>query len=701
MTSDVNIVVGIKGNISGAKTIKRSLDDIDKSANKATNQTKKFDDQIKKTSNTARLFGRALGAIGGIIIVRTLGRMADEFTVLDTSIKNVTDTTQEYDRVFNSLFAIAQENGDVFSGLANTYQKLNVSLEDSVKNSIDLTKVTEILSRGFAASGTNAQTAAGASLQLTQGLATNFKAAGQELNSIIEGAPLLAKAIAIQLGGKGATDLKKFAEAGTLTAQSFLEALIAAEDMVKEFEIPSTIGRSIQRVRNQFLKLTGESETLRAISIGVGEGFDFVARNMATIFKVMAVGFGAFAGYILATKGVAAAFAIATTATATFNAVLLANPLGLFVAALAAVGVAAYVFKDDIYAALISPIAELILFVDEAIRKLREFKNFAVDGIAAASIGIQNKVGLIDDDIAQSALSELGGETKGFFDADALRAKAAGQVEALKNKDRPDPTNLFKPSGTGGGDGGGGSTSDAKKTAKELERIIKNTRSEQETLIARIDQLNSLQGFAKTATEVEAIDRALAVANQELLTASTNIPGLEDGFSKLRDSAQEFADTAGDAFGEIITGASSAKDAISNLLRSTASNLASEGFSGLVGGLLNGFGGKGGGILGGIGSLFGFNSGGDMMLGGNGGIDNNVLSLNGSPIANTSRGETMAIRPAGVGGNSGGGGVVVNQTINVSTGVSETVQAELVAFLPVIEQTVKAGVAADKQRGIS
>ena len=554
MTSDVNIVVGIKGNMSGAKTIKRGLDDIDKSANKVTRQTQKLDNQMKKTNRTALLFGRALGAIGGVVIVRALGKISDEFTVLDTSIRNVTDTSEEYDRVSNSLFKTAQENGDVFSGLAATYQKLNVSLSDSVKNSIDLTKVTEILSRGFAASGTNAQTSAGASLQLTQGLATNFKAAGQELNSIIEGAPLLAKAIAIQLGGKGATDLKKFAEQGTLTAQSFLEALIAAEGMVKEFEIPTTIGRSIQRVRNQFVKLTGESETMRAAAIGVAEGFDFVARNMGTMFKIMAVGFGAFAGYSMAVKILSINFTALAGAVTGFNLALLVNPIGLFIGAVAAAGVAAYVFKDDIYAAMITPLTELILFVDEAIRKLREFKNFAKDGLAAATIGTLNAVGLISDDMAQDELSQLGGATEGFFDADALRAKAAGKVESLKGK--PRASNPFVPKGGGSTGSSGGSAADAKKTAKELERIIKSTRSEQETLLQRVRELDALKSFATTAEQVSAIDRALAVANFELETASTLIPGMEDKFKDLRDSVDSFGDSAGDAFGSIITGAS-------------------------------------------------------------------------------------------------------------------------------------------------
>jgi hypothetical protein len=63
--------------------------------------------------------------------------------------------------------------------------------------------------------------------------------------------------------------------------------------------------------------------------------------------------------------------------------------------------------------------------------------------------------------------------------------------------------------------------------------------------------------------------------------------------------------------------------------------------------------GEGGGGF----KLPGFASGGSMVLGGNGGIDKNVLSMNGRPIARVSRGEHMTItNPAlskvGVGGGA-------------------------------------------------
>jgi uncharacterized phage protein gp47/JayE len=48
---------------------------------------------------------------------------------------------------------------------------------------------------------------------------------------------------------------------------------------------------------------------------------------------------------------------------------------------------------------------------------------------------------------------------------------------------------------------------------------------------------------------------------------------------------------------------------------------------------------------------------------------------------------------------SSGSGVVVNQTINISTGVQQTVRAEIQSLLPQISNAAKAAVIDAKRRG--
>jgi hypothetical protein len=59
--------------------------------------------------------------------------------------------------------------------------------------------------------------------------------------------------------------------------------------------------------------------------------------------------------------------------------------------------------------------------------------------------------------------------------------------------------------------------------------------------------------------------------------------------------------------------------------------------------------------------------------------------------------------PDGVSGtvipSGAGGGVVVNQTINLSAGVSQTVRAEVMGMLPQIQEASKAAVIDARRRG--
>lgn len=69
-----------------------------------------------------------------------------------------------------------------------------------------------------------------------------------------------------------------------------------------------------------------------------------------------------------------------------------------------------------------------------------------------------------------------------------------------------------------------------------------------------------------------------------------------------------------------------------------------------------------GSIISGLGSIFGFANGGSFEIGGNGGRDNNVLSINGEPAARVSKGETVTVTP-----NGGGGERPIQVVFNVST----------------------------------
>jgi hypothetical protein len=145
-----------------------------------------------------------------------------------------------------------------------------------------------------------------------------------------------------------------------------------------------------------------------------------------------------------------------------------------------------------------------------------------------------------------------------------------------------------------------------------------------------------------------------------------------------------------DAFMGIVDGTSSAKDAF----RSMAAEVIKELYRVLVVqqmvGQLGSATSAGTGLLGGIGRLFGMRAmGGPVTSGqpymvGERGPEIIVPSRNGSVVPNN---------------QLGGGGVTVNQTINITTGVQQTVRAEIRSLMPQIADSAKAAVLDARRRG--
>ena len=147
-----------------------------------------------------------------------------------------------------------------------------------------------------------------------------------------------------------------------------------------------------------------------------------------------------------------------------------------------------------------------------------------------------------------------------------------------------------------------------------------------------------------------------------------------------------------DALVDVTMGTASAKDAFKAMARSIISDLIRIQIQkNITGQIAAGMGGGGGsGIFSSIGKFFGgfFADGGRPPR--------NKVSVVGE------RGAELFV-PDGVSGtivpSGGGGGVVVNQTINLSAGVSQTVRAEVMGMLPQIQAASKSAVLDARRRG--
>jgi len=163
---------------------------------------------------------------------------------------------------------------------------------------------------------------------------------------------------------------------------------------------------------------------------------------------------------------------------------------------------------------------------------------------------------------------------------------------------------------------------------------------------------------------------------EQLETERTLGAGLERFFLRLQKSSSDAATQIEEVLGTAFRGAEDAlvrfvqtgKFSFSDLVNSILADitrLAFRDLAGSLGGLLGIGGGGGGGFLssifgGGGGGLPGMNSGGSFSIGGMGGVDRNVLSINGQPAARVSRGETVTVSPSGQQGGDGQTTIIFN-----------------------------------------
>lgn len=630
--ADAEIVIGIRGETEGGKTVKRTLDDIGESGKKAQQSTKDLETRFGSLNSAGRLLSATMVGLIAAFGLRELQQTVDAYTNVQNRLKLVTDNASELLGVTKELFAISNQTRQSFTSTAEVYARTALATKDLGLSQRETLEFTKSLNQAVILSGASAAESSAGLIQLSQGLASGALR-GDELRSVLEQLPAVADVIANSLGVTRG-ELRKMGEDGKITAEVVIDAFKKAKTTLDEDfgQTVPTLGQAFTVLKNNFIEFigvvdsaTGVSGALASVIIFLGQGFKFT-------------------------------------------------------------GEAVILFGQSLNAIITTVVTNAIIRIDDLYQSITSLFGLLGEGSRLSGLTADELRGARDDRLSSinDVIAPTISDVKGPNLSKPISSKSGGMSEAMK---------------------------EAKQAASDLKQVINETATEQEKLISRIKELERLRGFAKTEQEITAVDRALASANEQLKTASTTLPGVNEDMDRLLRQTDRFADSAADAFTDFVFGAKSAREALSDLLRDMAKLFLQEGFTsplsdlfrgairggGSSGGFLSGLSGFfGGSSGGGIGSLFGFASGGSMVLGGDAGVDQNTLSLNGAPIANVGRGEVLSISPDQ---KNGGAMVVVNQTINVSTGVVDTVRAEIVSMMPEFQQRTIAAVNEANQRG--
>lgn len=264
--------------------IKRASDELHKLEKAGLKAERGTDRLTQSNKNLASTLTSLPALFSGVIIGMGVSKVieyADAMTLVDSRLKLVTNGTQELATAQAELFAISQntrtsftDTVDLFSRMARTTEELNISQSE-------LLGITNTINQALIVSGSSAESANAALIQLSQGFASGTLR-GEELNSVMEQTPRLAQAIAEGMG-VSIGQLRALGAAGELTAEKVLNSLkTQAEAVSSEFnQMNITVEQGQTQVNNSVIamvgnidKAIGASESLANALTSVSEGID-------------------------------------------------------------------------------------------------------------------------------------------------------------------------------------------------------------------------------------------------------------------------------------------------------------------------------------------------------------------------------------------------------------------------------------------
>lgn len=300
-----------------------------------------LDDMVGKAKNLAATIGASVG-------LKKLIELSDQMTSTTARLNFIVDDGGSVEALEAKIMASAQRSRAAYLDTASAIASMGANAGAAFSSNDELIVFMEQVNKQFVIGGASAQGQAAAMLQLTQAMAAGALR-GEELNSILENAPGIARAIE-QYMGIAEGSIKSYAEKGAVSATVVKNALlsIADETDAKFNGMAMTWGQVWTQMGNIALKVT--QPLLTAVN--------WLANNLSVIGPIV-LGLGtAFLVFQVAAHWTQ----IAAVATAAYHAVvnLLSIGFGVLTGNTAAASAAVFTFNS---ALLASPITWIIMLI--------------------------------------------------------------------------------------------------------------------------------------------------------------------------------------------------------------------------------------------------------------------------------------------------------------------------------------------------
>lgn len=237
-----------------------AFDAIEENIRNANNEQQKFNNSIRGGNNSANgllsTIKKIAVAAGGIAGINKVLNISDKLASTKARLNLLVDDGGSVDVLEQKIMASAQRSRSAYFDTASAVAKLGLNAGNAFNGDMDqVIAFMEQVNKQFVIGGATAQEQSNAMIQLTQAMAAGALR-GEELNSILDGAPGIARAIEKYMGiAEGS--IKTVAQEGKVTAEVVKNAMFAmADETNAKFDsMPKTWAQIWAGMKNQALSM--------------------------------------------------------------------------------------------------------------------------------------------------------------------------------------------------------------------------------------------------------------------------------------------------------------------------------------------------------------------------------------------------------------------------------------------------------------
>ena len=279
-----------------------AFDAIEENIRNANNEQQKFNNSIRGGNNSANgllsTIKKIAVAAGGIVGINKVQNISDKLASTKARLNLLVDDGGSVDVLEQKIMASAQRSRSAYFDTASAVAKLGLNAGNAFGGNMDqVIAFMEQVNKQFVIGGATAQEQSNAMIQLTQAMAAGALR-GEELNSILDGAPGIARAIEKYMGiAEGS--IKTVAQEGKVTAEVVKNAMFAmADETNAKFDsMPKTWAQIWVDMKNQALSMfapiltkinqIGNSTKFQKVTTGLINGLAAVANVASSALDIL------------------------------------------------------------------------------------------------------------------------------------------------------------------------------------------------------------------------------------------------------------------------------------------------------------------------------------------------------------------------------------------------------------------------------